>query len=206
VRVPQGHPPRRRPRSFAFDSNAAVLINPQMERRSAPASSARCRRELRAKNHMKIIFACAGGALMDVRPKNSAPRRFGLVQRELRVVNNHMKIISLAAGGAVMAAKIPENGDNVVVICGAATRAAAARVIEVRRSEERALCACAASTWSSGHQKQSASQEGRHRRQGILRPPVEPRAPADPKDGKPTRVGFKVVGDKKVPLCQAVGS
>jgi large subunit ribosomal protein L24 len=54
------------------------------------------------------------------------------------------------------------------------------------------------------HQKQSASQEG-----GIVSKEstvhLSNLAIADPKDGKPTRVGFKIVGDKKVRVAKRSG-
>ena len=54
------------------------------------------------------------------------------------------------------------------------------------------------------HQKQSQSQEG-----GIIvkEAPIHLSnlAIADPKDGKPTRVGFRVEGDKKVRFAKRSG-
>ena len=54
------------------------------------------------------------------------------------------------------------------------------------------------------HQKQSQSQEG-----GIIvkEAPIHLSnlAIADPKDGKPTRVGFRVDGDKKVRFAKRSG-
>ena len=54
------------------------------------------------------------------------------------------------------------------------------------------------------HQRQSASQEA-----GIItkEAPIHLSniAIADPKDGKPTRVGFKVEGDKKVRVAKRSG-
>ena len=65
-------------------------------------------------------------------------------------------------------------------------------VIEVRPAEDRALVRGV--NMVKRHQKQSAQQEG-----GIIskEAPVHLSnlALADPKDGKPTRVGFKFVGD-----------
>jgi large subunit ribosomal protein L24 len=55
------------------------------------------------------------------------------------------------------------------------------------------------------HQRQSATQEG-----GIVSKEAAIHlsniAIADPKDGKPTRVGFKVVGDKKVRFAKRSGA
>ena len=99
-----------------------------------------------------------------------------------------------------MAAKI-RKGDNVVVICGR-DKGRSGEVIEVRRSEERALVR--GIHMVKRHQKQSASQEG-----GIVAKEssvhLSNLALADPKDGKPTRVGFKVVGDKKVRFAKRSG-
>ena len=54
------------------------------------------------------------------------------------------------------------------------------------------------------HQKQSATQEG-----GIVSKEASVHlsnlAIADPKDGKPTRVGFKMIGDKKVRVAKRSG-
>jgi large subunit ribosomal protein L24 len=54
------------------------------------------------------------------------------------------------------------------------------------------------------HQRQSASQEA-----GIINKEASIHlsnlAIADPKDGKPTRVGFKIDGDKKVRVAKRSG-
>ena len=54
------------------------------------------------------------------------------------------------------------------------------------------------------HQRQSATQDG-----GIISKEASVHlsnlALADPKDGKPTRVGFKMVGDKKVRVAKRSG-
>jgi len=54
------------------------------------------------------------------------------------------------------------------------------------------------------HQRQTAQQEG-----GIISKELPVHlsniALADPKDGKPTRVGFKMVGDKKVRFAKRSG-
>ena len=74
--------------------------------------------------------------------------------------------------------------------------------------ERRAARWCAASTWSSAIRSQTAQQEG-----GIIskEAPIHLSnlALADPKDGKPTRVGFKFVGKARPqegPRRQALGS
>jgi large subunit ribosomal protein L24 len=99
-----------------------------------------------------------------------------------------------------MAAKI-RKGDTVVVISGR-DKGRSGEVIEVRRTEDRALVR--GIHMVKRHQKQSASQEG-----GIVAKEssvhLSNLALADPKDGKPTRVGFKVVGDKKVRFAKRSG-
>jgi len=103
-----------------------------------------------------------------------------------------------------MAAKI-KKGDTVVVIAGR-DKGRSGEVIEMRRDDGRALVRGV--NIVKRHQKQSATQEG-----GI----VSKEAPihlsnialADPKDGKPTRVGFKYVGKgeerKKVRVAKRSG-
>ena len=99
-----------------------------------------------------------------------------------------------------MAAKI-RKGDKVVVISGR-DKGRSGEVIEVRKSQDRALVR--GIHMVKRHQKQSAQQEG-----GIVTKEssvhLSNLAVADPKDGKPTRVGFKVVGDKKVRFAKRSG-
>jgi large subunit ribosomal protein L24 len=99
-----------------------------------------------------------------------------------------------------MAAKI-RKGDKVVVLSGR-DKGRTGEVIEVRPSEERALVRGV--NLVKRHQKQSAQQEG-----GIIskEAPVHLSnlAYAD-KDGKATRVGFKLLGDgKKVRIAKRSG-
>src|SRR5580693_162437 len=88
-----------------------------------------------------------------------------------------------------MAAKI-KKGDMVVVITGR-DKGRTGEVIEMRRTEGRAVVRGV--NIVKRHQKQSASQEG-----GIVSKEAAVHlsniALADPKDGKPTRIGFKFVG------------
>jgi len=88
-----------------------------------------------------------------------------------------------------MAAKI-KKGDRVIVLTGR-DKGRSGEVIEVRPGESRALVRGV--NMVKRHQKQTAQQEG-----GIIskEAPVHLSnlALADPKDGKPTRVGFKFVG------------
>ncbi len=103
-----------------------------------------------------------------------------------------------------MAAKI-KKGDTVVVITGR-DKGRSGEVIEMRREDGRVLVRGV--NMVKRHQRQTAQQEG-----GI----VSKEAPvhlsnvalADPKDGKPTRVGFKFVGKgddrKKVRFAKRSG-
>ena len=89
-----------------------------------------------------------------------------------------------------MAAKI-KKGDKVVVLTGR-DKGRSGEVIEVRPAEHRALVRGV--NMVKRHQKQTAQQEG-----GIIskEAPIHLSniAYADPKDGKPTRIGFKVLGE-----------
>ena len=95
-----------------------------------------------------------------------------------------------------MAAKI-KKGDKVIVLTGR-DKGRSGEVIEVRPADNRALVR--GIHMVKRHQKQSAQQEG-----GIVSKEASVHlsnlALADPKDGKPTRVGFKITGkgeDRKV--------
>ena len=89
-----------------------------------------------------------------------------------------------------MAAKI-RKGDKVVVITGR-DKGRSGEVIEVKPAQERALVR--GIHMVKRHQKQTAQQEG-----GIVSKEssvhLSNLAVADPKDGKPTRVSFKFVGE-----------
>jgi large subunit ribosomal protein L24 len=88
-----------------------------------------------------------------------------------------------------MAARI-KKGDSVIVIAGR-DKGRTGEVIEMHRDDARVLVR--GINMVKRHQRQSASQEG-----GIIskEAPIHLSnvALADPKDGKPTRVGFKIVG------------
>ena len=103
-----------------------------------------------------------------------------------------------------MAAKI-RKGDRVIVLTGR-DKGRSGEVIEVRPADERALVRGV--NMVKRHQKQTGAAGGRHHLQGGVGPPVEPGA-ADPKDNKPTRVGFKFVGEgrdrKKVRVSKRSG-
>jgi large subunit ribosomal protein L24 len=103
-----------------------------------------------------------------------------------------------------MAARL-KKGDTVVVITGR-DKGRTGEIIEMRRTEGRALVR--GINMVKRHQRQTATAEG-----GIIskEAPVHLSniALADPKDGKPTRVGFKFVGSgddrKKVRVAKRSG-
>ncbi|MFA7306578.1 MAG: 50S ribosomal protein L24 [Hyphomicrobium sp.] len=101
-----------------------------------------------------------------------------------------------------MSASKIKKGDKVVVLAGR-DKGKSGEVIEVRPSERRALVRGV--NMVRRHQRQSASQEG-----GIISKegPIDLSniAVEDPKDGKPTRVGFKILTDgKKVRIAKRSG-
>ena len=88
-----------------------------------------------------------------------------------------------------MAARI-RKGDKVVILSGR-DKGRSGEVVEVHPRDERVLVR--GINMVKRHQKQTAQQEG-----GIISKELPIHlsnvAIADPKDGKPTRVGFKTVG------------
>ena len=88
-----------------------------------------------------------------------------------------------------MAAKI-KKGDKVIVLTGR-DKGRSGEVLEVHTDDGRAMVRGV--NMVKRHQKQSAQQEG-----GIISKEATVHlsnlALADPKDGKPTRIGFKFVG------------
>jgi len=103
-----------------------------------------------------------------------------------------------------MAAKI-KKGDKVIVLTGR-DKGRTGEVFEVRPAENRALVRGV--NMVKRHQRQTGTQEG-----GIIskEAPIHLSnlALADPRDGKPTRVGFKFVGEgrdrKKVRFAKRSG-
>jgi large subunit ribosomal protein L24 len=103
-----------------------------------------------------------------------------------------------------MAAKI-RKGDKVVMLAGR-DKGRTGEVIEVRPDDNRVLVR--GINMVKRHQKQTAQQEG-----GIISKELAVHlsnvAIADPKDGKPTRVGFKFIGTgddrKKVRVAKRSG-
>ena len=100
-----------------------------------------------------------------------------------------------------MAAKI-RKGDKVVVLTGR-DKGRTGEVVEVRPAEKRALVRGV--NMVKRHQRQTPQQEG-----GIISKEgavhLSNLALADPKDGKPTRVGFKILDDgRKVRFAKRSG-
>lgn len=100
-----------------------------------------------------------------------------------------------------MAAKI-KKGDKVVVLTGR-DRGKTGQVLKVIPTEERAVVQGVHVV--KRHQRQTAQQQG-----GIITKELPVHlsnlALADPKDGKPTRVGFKVLEDgRKVRVAKRSG-
>ena len=104
-----------------------------------------------------------------------------------------------------MAAKI-RKGDKVVVLSGR-DKGRSGEVIEVRPAADRALVRGV--NMVKRHQRQTAQQEG-----GIISKEstihLSNLAIADPKDGKPTRIGFKFIGEgedrRKVRVAKRSGA
>jgi large subunit ribosomal protein L24 len=93
-------------------------------------------------------------------------------------------------------------GDKVVILTGK-DKGRSGEVLQVMPKEDRAVVR--GINLVKRHQRQSASQEA-----GIItkEAPIHLSnlAIADPKDGKPTRVGFKIDGDKKVRVAKRSGA
>jgi large subunit ribosomal protein L24 len=92
-------------------------------------------------------------------------------------------------------------GDKVVVLTGK-DKGRSGEVIQVMPKEDRAVVRGV--NVVKRHQRQTQTQEA-----GIINKeaPIHLSniAIADPKDGKPTRVGFKIDGDKKVRVAKRSG-
>jgi len=99
-----------------------------------------------------------------------------------------------------MAAKL-KKGDRVIVLAGK-DKGKKGTIAQVMPSEGRAVVDGV--NLIRRHTKQSAGQEG-----GIITKPAPIQlsnlAIEDPKDGKATRVGFKIEGDKKVRFAKRSG-
>jgi large subunit ribosomal protein L24 len=99
-----------------------------------------------------------------------------------------------------MAAKI-KKGDKVVVLAGR-DKGRSGEVIEVRPADDRVLVRGV--NVVARHQRQTAAQQG-----GIIRKEapihISNVALADPKDGKPTRIGFKTEKGLKIRVARRSG-
>ena len=94
-----------------------------------------------------------------------------------------------------------KKGDKVIVIAGR-DKGKQGEVLSVDREDNRAVVSGV--NVVKRHQRQTAAQEG-----GIVSKSlpihVSNLAVRDPKDGKPTRVGYKMVGEKKVRFAKRSG-
>ncbi|MGJ8573419.1 MAG: 50S ribosomal protein L24 [Hoeflea sp.] len=92
-------------------------------------------------------------------------------------------------------------GDNVVVLTGK-DKGRTGEVLAVMPKEDRAVVR--GLNMVKRHQRQTQTQEA-----GIINKEASLHlsnlAVADPKDGKPTRVGFRIEGDKKVRVAKRSG-
>ena len=92
-------------------------------------------------------------------------------------------------------------GDKVVVLAGK-DKGRTGEVLQVMPKDNKATVR--GINMIVRHQKQTQNQEG-----GLIRreAPIDLSniAVADPKDGKPTRIGFKIDGDKKVRVAKRSG-
>jgi large subunit ribosomal protein L24 len=99
-----------------------------------------------------------------------------------------------------MAAKI-KKGDKVIVIAGR-DKGRQGEVVSVSPTDNRAMVS--GINVVKRHTKQTAAQEG-----GIVSKSLPIHlsniAMRDPKDGKPTRIGYKMVGEKKVRFAKRSG-
>jgi large subunit ribosomal protein L24 len=99
-----------------------------------------------------------------------------------------------------MAAKI-RKGDKVVVLVGR-DKGRTGEVVEVNPAAERALVRGV--NVVKRHQRQTGAQQG-----GIISKELPVHlsnlAIADPRDGRPTRIGFKIVDGRKVRVAKRSG-
>jgi large subunit ribosomal protein L24 len=99
-----------------------------------------------------------------------------------------------------MAAKI-RKGDKVVVLAGR-DKGRTGEVVEVNPAAERALVRGV--NVVKRHQRPTGAQQG-----GIISKELPVHlsnlAIADPKDGRPTRIGFKIVDGRKVRIAKRTG-
>ena len=102
-----------------------------------------------------------------------------------------------------MAAKI-KKGDKVVVLTG--RDKGRKRRSVARHAERRHAPSSSGVNLVKRHQRQTQTAGRRHHHQGSRRSNLSNLAIADPKDGKPTRVGFKILDDgRKVRVAKRSG-
>ena len=147
-----------------------------------------------------IRFDSNAAVLINNQSEPVGTRIFGPVPRELRAQEPDEDHLACARG-VVMAAKI-KKGDRVVVLAGR-DKGRSGEVLQVQPKEERAIVRGINTV--KRHQKQTAKQEA-----GIItkEAPIHLSnlAIADPKNGKPTRVGFKILDDgRKVRFAKRSG-
>ena len=160
----------------------------------------RVRKDIRRADGSVIRFDRNAAVLINNQSEPVGTRIFGPVPRELRAQEPHEDHLA-RAGGAVMAAKI-RKGDKVVMLTGR-DKGRTGEVFEVRPDAGTALVR--GINMVKRHQKQTQAQEG-----GI----ISKEAPVQlsniayvGKDGKPTRVGFKILADgKKVRIAKRSGA
>ena len=148
-----------------------------------------------------IRFDRNAAVLINAQGEPVGTRIFGPVTRELRGQEPHEDRFA-RAGGAVMASLKIKKGDHVIVIAGR-DKGKHGEVVEMLPKESRAVVRGV--NVVRRHQKQTAAQEG-----GIISKEapihISNLALEDPKDGKPTRIGFKFLDDgKKVRFAKRSG-
>jgi len=161
----------------------------------------RTAKEIRRVDGSIIRFDTNAAVLIDNKKEPIGTRIFGPVPRELRA-KNHMKIISLAPEVLKGARRMQKTrkGDKVVML-GGKDKGRTGEVLQVLPKEDRAVVRGV--NVVKRHQRQTQSQEA-----GIISKEASVHlsnvAIVD-KDGKATRVGFKVVDGKKVRVAKRSG-
>ena len=160
----------------------------------------RTAKDIKRSDGSVIRFDSNAAVLINNQSEPIGTRIFGPVPRELRAKKSHEDHLA-CAGGAVMAAKI-KKGDKVVVLAGR-DKGRTGEVLRVIPDEGRALVDGV--NIVKRHQRQTKDREA-----GIVNKaaPIDLSniALADPKDGKATRVGFKILDDgRKVRVAKRSG-
>ena len=148
-----------------------------------------------------IRFDRNAAVLINPQGEPIGTRIFGPVTRELQGQEPH-EDRQPRPGGAVMSAAKIKKGDQVIVLAGR-DKGKKGEVFQVMPKEGRALVRGV--NVVRRHQRQTAQQEG-----GIISKEASIHlsnlALEDPKDGKPTRVGFKMLDDgRKVRFAKRSG-